>query len=266
MSGTNHRTWQNYRVGHFLTTVQLDPMVASHRLDEHHGLSKLTAQLIDLMDDQRLPTTWAVSDPAHSAATSRILRSSVAHEFAILGDSNWVGETAGRTRFARELARRVTQARSTGVEVQTFVPRVASVEEHIDLVVKQNITAVASTTPENAALAIVTPRALHYGVWELPVTGRVPVARRWFSLGQWAAWRQIKTAARDAAIYHLVVDAPAMCEEGPAAYATLAWLIRRVANLRDRGMVRVETMAGTATRLANVPNLKPQRSILRNVA
>ena len=49
------------------------------------------------------------------------------------------GQTAGRTRFAHELARRVSQARRASIDVVTLVPRVAPVQEHVDLVVKHGI-------------------------------------------------------------------------------------------------------------------------------
>jgi hypothetical protein len=69
MSATNHRTWQQYHVGHFLTTVHLDPPAGSHNFEQHKQLAGVTAELIELMDTHRLPATWAVSDPSHAAAT-----------------------------------------------------------------------------------------------------------------------------------------------------------------------------------------------------
>jgi hypothetical protein len=267
MSGTNHRTWQLYHVGHFSTTVQLDPIADGRNLEQHADLARVTGQLVELMNRLRLPVTWAVSDPAHSAATSHILRSAVPHEFAILGDTNWLGQTAGRTRFARELSRRVLQARSAGLSVHTLAPRVAPVEHDVDLVVKHQITAIAgvgdaSPSPRTTS----SPRALHFGVWEIPVAGKLPARAGWFSNGGWSTWRRIRAAAKEAAMFHLLVDAPLMCEEGLAAQKTVAWLMERVAALRDRGLVQVETLRATAARLSNVPVTKPQRSILHQAA
>jgi hypothetical protein len=223
--------------------------------------------LIELMDTHRLPATWAVSDPAHSAATSRIVRSAIAHELAILGDATWIGETAGRARFARELSRRVAQARTTGLSIHTLVPRNASIDEHIDLVVKQQLTAVAGVESQTATGGVYTnPRALHYGVWELPTHAKLPTRGSWFSHGGKTTWRQVRAAARDAATFHLTIDAYAYCREGQAARQSVGWLMQRVANLRDRGMVRVETMAEAAARLSDVPAVRPQQSILRRAA
>jgi hypothetical protein len=263
MSGKNHRTWQNYRVGHMLITVLLDPQSDSRNLIRHKALESTALHLVTLMDHFRLPATWAMSDPAHSAANSLILRSDVSHETAILGDANWIGPTAGRTRFARELARRVTQARATGLEISTLVPRVASISEHIDLVVKQQLSATVACEPPDAKGKLRTPVALHYGVWEFPADSILPVAAKWYAAPGWSLWRRISRTARDAATFHVVVDAPAMSEDSGRSERILAWLMRRVATLRDRGLVRVETLRSAAARLSDVPAVKPQRSILR---
>ena len=73
MSGTHQRTWQQYHVGHLLITVQLDSAATGRKLERHQELAGVTRRLISLADSVRLPVTWAVSDPAHSAATSLIL-------------------------------------------------------------------------------------------------------------------------------------------------------------------------------------------------
>jgi hypothetical protein len=217
-----------------------------------------------------LPVTWAVSDPAYSAATPLVLRSGVRHELAILGDANWLGPMAGRTRFARELARRVSHARDAGIHVTTLVPRVATIERHVDLVVKQRIAAVAGVgqrhVPGAARGSTLSPRALHYGVWELPVAGSLPSGKHWLFPSGWAMWRVIHRAAVKAGTFHLSVDAPALLEEGERGVRILTWLMRRVAVLRTRGLLCVETLGAAAARLADVPTVSPQKSILRRAA
>jgi hypothetical protein len=66
----------------------LDPVADGHVEGSEQELAKITRNLIDLTDGQSLPATWAVCDPAYSAATPLILRSPVDHELAILGDAN----------------------------------------------------------------------------------------------------------------------------------------------------------------------------------
>jgi hypothetical protein len=266
MSATNQRTWQQYRVGQFLCTVQLDPVADGKSVEGPRELAGVVRRLIGLMDSLRLPATWAVSDPAHSGATALVLRSAAGHEMAILGDAHWLGPTAGRTRFARELTRRVSQARAAGIDVCSLVPRVAPIERHIDLIVKQQICAVAGVSDPSSDRQLATPRAMHYGVWEVPVAASLPMRSGWFSIGRWSTWKRIRRTARDAATFHLMVDLPAIAQAGPRAEKTVAWLMRRVAELRDRGLMQVETLQGAAARLADVPTPSPQQSILRRAA
>jgi hypothetical protein len=60
-----------------------------------------------------------------------------------------------------------------------------------------------------------------------------------------------------------MLDVPAIEAAGRSATQTVEWLMRRVAKLRDRGLLQVETLATAAARLSNLPVVKPQRSILR---
>lgn len=265
MSRTNERAWQKQRTGHFLLTVHLDsPSEAGS--EKHPKLAEFVRHMLRLADETRLPVTWAVSDPAYSAATPLILRSAGAHELAILGDANWVGPTAGRTRFARELARRVSQARAAGINLKTLVPRVESVQRHVDLVIKQQITALAGVDSPQANRGQAIPRALHYGVWEIPVSAAMPLPTRWWFSGKRFLFRQIRSAAQSGAVFQLVVDAPAMDQEAHRGLAIFEWLLLRVAELRNRGMVCVETLAQAAARLSAVPTSTPQYSILRKAA
>jgi hypothetical protein len=270
MMNTNHRTWQKHRNGYFLLSVHLDPIADGHNLQHDAELASITRQLLDLADSHRLPVTWAVSDPAFSAATRRILLSDVDHELAILGDANWLGPTAGRTRFARELARRITQSRGAGIHVKTLVPRVASVGRHIDLVVKQQITAISGVTPTpGSSWQTTLPRSIHYGVWELPISGCLPVETGRFrpiAWSHWRIWRRIRRAMVATSTYHLVIDAPALAAQGSSTVKSIGRLMRRIADWRVRGLVAVETLGMAADRLSAVPVQSPQRSILRRAA
>jgi hypothetical protein len=182
---------------------------------------------------------------------------------AILGDATWVGATAGRTRFARELVRRVMQARATGLEVTSLVPHVASIESQIDLVVKQHITAVAGFESPESSRRSTAPRAMHYGVWEVPISQHLPLQSSRFFSGKRSLLKRVRRTISDAATFHLVVDAPAVAEAGPGTEKMIGWLAKRIAVLRDRGMIHVETMRSLSARLSNVPAVRPQRSILR---
>ena len=191
---THHRTWQTHHTANVLVTVELDPIADSHSVERHRGLADLTKRLVECFDTHRLPATWAVNDPAHSAATSLIIRSAVDHELAILGDPNWLGPTAGRTRFARELVRRVTQARAAGINVCSLVPRVESVKaaHRPGREAANHCNCRRRTSPPQSESAFPAPHALHYGVWEIPVTDRLPRRSLWIFEGGWSALRKVR--------------------------------------------------------------------------
>jgi hypothetical protein len=268
------RTWQTFHVGSFHLTVEAEPLTggtAPHwsglSLERHRNLSDVTRELIDVLEGLRLPATWAVGDPAHSAVTALVASSELPHELALLGDRHWLGPTAGRKRFAHELARRVSQARAAGIHLTTLVPRVASVAEHIDLVVKHGFRAVVGVdngVPRHCRL--VAPQVLHYGVWELSASDRLPQRPTWTPIGNWRLLRSIRRASAEAATIHWVIDAAAVAEQGRSAVKRIAGLLRQTAPLRDRGLLRVETLGGVAARLSELPASTPQRSILRTAA
>jgi len=264
MSMANRRSWQKHHVGHVHLTVEAEPTDIDRNLERHRGLAQVTEELFEILNRHKLPATWAVGDPAHSAVAGLVAASETQHGLAVLGDRYWIGKTAGRTRFARELARRVSQARTAGIEVVTLVPRVAPVTEHIDLVVKHGFRAVVVTNEEAGKRpATKVPQALHYGVWEFSATNRLPLRSSWLPGGAWKLFRNIRRAAKDASTVHLLIDASAMEEAGRSAAKSIEWLMRRVAKLRDRGLVQVETLGTAAARLSDLPAATPQRSILR---
>jgi hypothetical protein len=84
--------------------------------------------------------------------------------------------------------------------------------------------------------------------------------------GGWALTRRIRSAAVDAATFHWVIDVPAIAAEAGRTERIIARVARRIAELRDRGLVQVETLTMAAARLAAVPAASPQRSILLRAA
>jgi hypothetical protein len=262
MSGVPSR--QKLHVGCLHLTVEASPVVGMCHLAQHRCVSEVTKQLVQLLDAHRVPATIATNEPGRGPLTSLVTLSKVRHELALLGDSDWIGQGAGRTRFAGELVRRVGQARAAGVEIVTLVPRTAIVGDHLDLVAKQRIGAVVGTAPVLGRKYRPTrPQTLHYGVWEFAATERLPRPTTWFSDGGWKLIRGIRNAAREAGTFHLVIDASSDEEQAAPMLTMLTRLVRRVARLRDRGLLRVETLGEATARLADRPAATPQRSILR---
>jgi hypothetical protein len=88
----------------------------------------------------------------------------------------------------------------------------------------------------------------------------------WFTTGKRAMSRRIQRTVDEAGSFHLLIDAGAIAASHRHEVSVAKWLLRRIATLRDRGLLRVETLRTTANRLSDVPTVSPQRSILRGAA
>ena len=242
------------------------------RLDDQRRLASMTDSLIEALRDFRLAATWAVADPAVSAATEAIRAAAEnnnddddAHDIAVLGDHTWIGPQAGRTRFARELSRRVLRAQVAGIGVSTLVVRDAVLCDHLDLLVKHGITAVRDTRP----LPSGTPygaEPVRYGVWRMGATHRLGdlAAGRLGASG--AIRRAVSRAAARAEACHLVIDAAQLARAGKGAPQRLQRVLRHIARLRDREELSVRTMAQTARTLMPARGRRAARSILHRAA
>ena len=235
------------------------------RLDDQRRLASTTDMLIEALRDGRLAATWAVADPAVSAATAVIRAADAAHDVAVLGDHTWIGPQAGRTRFARELSRRVLTAQVAGIDVSTLVVRDVALCDHLDLLVKYGITAVRDTrTMRSVATCGAEP--VRYGVWRMRATHCVGdvVAGRLGATG--AIRRAVSRASARSEACHLAIDAAQLAHAGTGAGRRLQRVLRGIAQLRDGEELSVRTMAQTARTLVPARVESPARSILHPAA
>lgn len=232
-------------------------------------LEQLTEGLLGLFARLDMPATWAVADPAVSAARGR-LSERPGHELAILGDATWVGREAGRGRFARELARRVTRARQQGLPVETLALRAPLPTDHCDLAIKEGIVAARhASAPRSAARARRwQPQTLRFGLWGFPVGCTLPGVSRWWpgGGGTRAARFAIDEAINQRGLVQLVVDAPALAARGAAAQRVLERVLEHAARRRQHALLEVATIGQTARKLAGARPTQSSRSILRPAA
>jgi hypothetical protein len=107
--------------GRLLLSIDLELDFPQRGRADLNRLDAATSALLALCERCQLAATWAVADPAYSAATDLIRAASPRNEVAVLGDQSWVGPGAGRQRFSRELARRFDSARAAGIDATTLV-------------------------------------------------------------------------------------------------------------------------------------------------
>lgn len=251
-------------------SVDLEFDVAHRGLASQWELDELTPRLLDLFGQFEVPATWAVADPAVSAARERIVAARGGHELAILGDASWVGRAAGRGRFARELERRTARARAEGLPIETLVLKAVLPVDHCDLAIKEGIIAarhLSASHLRNSPRRL-QPRTLRFGLWGFPVSITLPGTRRWWpgGGGTRAARFAIDEAVSGQGLVHLVVDAPELAARGGSAWRVLERVVEHVARRRRHGLLDVATLGTTARRLAGENRGQPSRSILRPAA
>lgn len=245
-----------------------DPSRLTHL--SKRSLEAVTDRLLVLLAEHQMPATWAVSDPALSAARARIAAVRGGHELAILGDASWVGREAGRGRFARELARRTARAREAGVPINTLVLKSVLPIDHCDLAIKEGIIAARHLSAPHLARSAgrLQPRTLRFGLWGFPVSIVLPGESRWWpgGGGARAARFVIDEAADSRGLVQLAIDAPRLAARGPSAVRVLSRVLEHVERRRRHSLVDVATLAATARKLGAENRGDPSRSILRPAA
>lgn len=251
--------------------LELDPLKLE--TGQPRALEAATQRLVKLLDRLRVPATWTVADPAVSAATEVLLAANAGHEIAILGDPTWVGAQAGRTRFGRELNRRVTHAKGAGIEITTLALRGTELNDHLDLAVKQGISVIRADYREVSSGWFArpvpgTPATVRFGLWDVPASMRLPGTSRWKpgGGGRRRARTGIAAAIVNHGVFQIQVDALLLAERGTMAEHTLEQIVRHALSRQQEGFLEIGTLAMVARKLAGERTANPARSILHSAA
>jgi hypothetical protein len=242
--------------------LELDP--ENNAAPQQRRLDIVRSRLVEITRDAGLPATWAVADPMLSAASESILSANCGHEIAVLGDRAWLGPGCGRERLGRELARRFTAPRKSGIAVSTLILR--NVAEVVD---REAITAHGVTAISGPAVDRTTGKAIQppiiFGLWQPPIAWRAPLRAAWGLPAGWQARRAIKRAGRAGTLLHLRLDA-AQLVTAPDLLDMVAVIVRYAAAKRDANQLAVTTIAQLASQALISRCAHPSRSILRPAA
>ena len=254
-----------------ILTVSIDLELDATRLGlgERRELEEITGRLLTLLAELNLPATWAVADPAVSAATERIRSMGMAHEVALFGDSTWVGREAGRSRFARELMRRAVRSRGAGIAISTLALKSAELDDHADLAIKHGITAVRHLeSPADKSSRRFVPRTLRYGLWSFPVSCTLPGASRWLPGGGGGPTARIliDRAIKQCGLIQLTVNGPELAARGTSALRVLKRVLAHAQSRRRQGLLDIATVGATADKLSRQQQGKPSHSIFHPAA
>lgn len=214
-------------------------------------------RLLQLLRHVRTPATLALPSPGEQRAVARIQAEPLKHEFAILADDDWTGPQVGRTKFARELARRVELATTKGLSVRSLALGNTKLTSNLDLLVKHRISSVRSR-----ATTGFQPQSLRFGIWQAPVSFTVPSTAGW-SLGglEWTVSRALSRAAKSHDLVHLVTDIEALSERNH--YATLERILGLVQKRQVKGLITTVTLGGLVDSLTPRRQTPASHSVLR---
>jgi hypothetical protein len=251
-----------------LFTLSIDLELDLHQQTDSFSrrLDDVRTTLLRVLDQHQIPATWAVADPAISAATEPIRASRLGHEMAVLADQTWFGAGSGRLRLRRELSRRFERARRAGIEVSTLVLRNVDEASDIDLLVEQGITAVRGPAVDRESGATGTRSIPRADIWHLASPWQIPMQSSWWMPANWSIKRRIRQALRKQTAVHLAVDTPSLVEADSSMLEGLEELFRWIGGLAKAGQLELTTLGALGKQFVEQHLSTPSRSILRPAA
>ncbi len=220
----------------------------------------LAEKLFQMLETRRLPASWVPRNTQPFSLSHRLATTPNGHDLALLGDPSWVGKSAGRTRFARELSARVEAARAANLHVSAIALEDVELDDHLDLLVKNRVGMIRGRARTGTNLQ---PQSVRFGVWFTPVSAVLPRPVEWSWLGNtWSLRQTIRRTIRSGGVAHLVIDGTQV-EANPTAMGDLDLALAHVQRQRDKGALAVMSLSGLAATLIRQPMAKKATSILR---
>ncbi len=248
--------------------MESDPL---RPMERRPSFDDFSGRLLALLVKYRAAATWGLADVGASVVAGWIMQAQAGHELAILGDASWVGSDAGRTRFSRELNRRLTLARAGGHEISAVMLRGIELGEHTDVLIKQGIMAIGNAGRLPAGWfrrrrIDNSPQAIRFGLWQIPASRRLTGTSDWLWSAGLKSRRGIDRAVRTKSVYHLAIDAAALAACGRSVLAAIEKILRHASRRRDEAALRMTTLSGAAALLMGDRRSMPARSILHPAA
>lgn len=245
-------------------SIDLELPAPTGSLAQQRQLDSATRHLLKLLDQAQVAATIAVSDPIHSAATELVLASQMRHEIGVLGDATWVGPSAGRERFARELERRVGAARAAGHDIRSLLLRGVQLGEHFDLLAAQAMAGVRMSASRHG---LAQPEPLRLGIWQSPVSIDLPHRGSWWTGGlRGCVQRTLKKAACSQGTVHIAMDAGQFATRETLNLREMEQVVELAAEQRERGKLSILTLGDLVAGFGGRRGQAPMQSILRPAA
>jgi len=244
------------RIGKVVLSIDLPAETApgGRRNDE------LAKGLFQMVESRRLSASWVPQSPQHFSLSEKLAAAPARHDLALIGDATWIGKSAGRTRFARELAARVEASRAARMNVGAIALRDVELDDHLDLLVKHRVGMIRG---QNRGGASLQPQSVRFGVWYSPISVVLPQPTDWSWFGaKWSFRQTVRRVVRNAGVAHVVVDGARLAGNA-AALTELELALAHLQRQRDKGVLVVTSLSGLAATLVRKPAAKKAVSILR---
>ncbi|QDU27985.1 hypothetical protein ETAA8_30770 [Anatilimnocola aggregata] len=232
------------QLGSITLSIDLELEISRASKTQLRWLDDLTPELVALLDSHAIPATWAVADPARSAATEPVLASTQPHELAVLGDRSWLGWGAGGSRANRELARRINGAAARQITIRTLVLHNESSFANGLPLAELGIRAIRQPIGHEVVRAV-SMAGLPHDLQLAEQVQRVTLPTWW----SWWDWQsQLATQFRRTSLFpghvacHLGIDAQQLCDAGPRGLHRLDQLLGQLNHLRERQGLAIQTL------------------------
>ena len=239
-------------------SVEFEPNSLT-KVSSRETIAWTVRRLIDILSSERRSVTLAATDPSVSQEIRWALDADCGHEAALAASSDWSGYANGRSRFAAELLRRQQRARQAGIAITTMAVSGGVRREHLELLVRQGISAIRTDRFAEPKLAHHRPAAsgvtlLRYGLWQFASDLR-------FAGGGWLAeqltagriCRAIDRRIAAGLANHLTIDAASLAERASAKLGGLKIVLRHLKRRQREGLLEVGTISDIVARLAPAP-------------
>ena len=257
--------------GLLLISIDCLPDCSSTSLAQERILAS-AASLVDLFAEFRLPASWAFARPSATRLTGRIMDQPVEHRIGLLAEPHWASPACGRTRYARELTRRIESAAADGIVVSTLALRELADASHLDLLVRNRLVVIRDgLVDRRKSFSGLYLHSERYGIWRSRPSTRIPGGTGWLSPLQSGPQQQLARRLARREVTHLLIDVPALAQRESHCWKRLRKMLGFVRRQIDAGGLTCVPVERLANHLRHdhhrmEPPRRTQATVLRGAA
>jgi len=226
-------------------------------------------QLVRLVGEHHLDTTWVVDHASHLSWVATLQNSSTSHALAI--NTNWVTQALSRRNFQRHFRQRWEVCEQASIVPATvYSTKPALLRQRLIHLTQYGLTTCIIGRPTGGKLGRwqrgakdFLPQPLPLGIWQLPTTMQIPRRSRWLRRAPARRFPGLRRNVPAVARTHVLIVAEQVAILGSGGLRNVEYFLSKIAWASSANRLEVITAAEWATNLARRAAATPQRSILR---